>query len=126
MPSPTKASFSCGPFAARSFFDLRDLVAGEKLAADLVHAELGRYLLGHALRVTGKHDGLFHARIFERGDGFLCVRLRHIGDDDMASVLPVDRHMDDRTDAVAFNGFDAELFHQLGVARGDGGRPPRR
>ena len=38
----------------------------------------------------------------------------------MAGVLPVDRHMDDRTDAVAFNGFDAELFHQLGVARGDG------
>ena len=38
----------------------------------------------------------------------------------MTGVLAVDRHMDDRADAVALDGFNAELLHQLGVARGDG------
>ena len=64
MPSPTKASFSFWPFAASSFSTSVDLVARQQLAADLVHAKLGGYAVGHALRVTGQHDGLLHARTF--------------------------------------------------------------
>ena len=49
MPSPTKAELFVRPFRARSFSTSVDLVAGQKLAVDLVHAKLGGYLLGHAL-----------------------------------------------------------------------------
>ena len=38
----------------------------------------------------------------------------------MARVLAVDGHVDDRADAVAVVILDAELLHQLAVARGDG------
>ena len=47
------------------------------------------------------------------------VGLYDIGNDDVARVLPVDRHMDDRADAVAVLIRNAELRHELSVSGGD-------
>ena len=94
--------------------------AGQKLAVHLIDAELCGHAVGYALGVTRQHDGLLDACLFELGNGFLRVRLDDVGDDDVARVLAVDGHMDDRADAVAAAVLDPELFHELAVACGDG------
>ena len=103
----------------QQLFDLGDLVARQKLAADLVDAQLARDLLGYAARVAREHDGLGDTGLLEAGNGLGGVRLDDIGDDDVPGVDAVDGHVDDRADAVAVVVFDAELLHELGIACGD-------
>ena len=83
-----------------------------------VDAELLRHMVSDLLNVAREHDCLLHARALEGRDGIARVVLDDIGDHDMAGVLAVDRHVDDRADAVAVLPLDAELIHELAVARG--------
>ena len=83
----------------------------------LVHAQIFGDLFGHAPGVASEHDRLFHAGILEPLDGFLRVRLHHVGDDDMARILAVNGHVNDRADAVAIDERNAVQLHQLAVAR---------
>lgn len=83
-----------------------------------VDAKLLRDVIGDLLNVAREHDGLLHARALEGRDGIARVALYHVGDHDMAGVLAVDRHVDDRADAAALLPLDAELIHELAVARG--------
>ena len=84
----------------------------------LIDAELLRDMVGDLLNVAREHDGFLHARALEGGDGVARVGLYHVGDDDMAGILAVDRHVDDRADAVALLPLDTQLIHELAVARG--------
>ena len=86
MPSPTKASLSFVAFSASSFSTSADLVARQKLAVDLVDAQLACDLLGYAARVAREHDGLGDTGLLEAGNGLGGVRLDDIGDDDMPGV----------------------------------------
>ena len=119
MPSPTKARLVFGDFSASSFSTSATLSPGRSFAADLVDAQLACDLLGYAARVAREHDGLGDAGLLEAGNGLGGVRLDNIRDDDVTGVGAVDRHMDDRADAVAVVIIDAELLHELGVACGD-------
>ena len=83
----------------------------------LVHAQLRRHRVGHLFGVAGKHDGLFHAGLMQRLDGLLRVGLHHVGDNDVSGVLPVHRHVDDGTHAVTVVIRDAQMLHELAVAR---------
>ena len=97
---------------------LGHLVAGQQLAADLVHTQLRRHFIGHPLGVAGQHDGLFHAGALQGGDGRLGVGLYHVGDNDVSGVLAVHGHVDDGAYAVALVEGDAQPGHQLAVAGG--------
>ena len=97
----------------------RDLVPRQQAAVILVDADALGHLLRRALRVAGEHDGLFHARLTQGGQGLAHVVLLHVGDQDMPGVLPVERHMDDRARAAAGDERHAKLIHELVVARGD-------
>ena len=83
----------------------------------LVHAQIFGDLFGHAPGVASEHDRLFHAGMLEPLDSFLRVRLHHVGDDDMARILAVNGHVNDRADAVAVDERNAVQLHQLAVAR---------
>lgn len=67
MPSPTKARIVLRGLFCQQLFDLGDLVARQKLAADLVDAQLACDLLGYAARVAREHDGLGDAGFFDGG-----------------------------------------------------------
>ena len=103
---------------AQQLLHLRHLVPGQQLAVHLVHAQLRRHRVRHLLGVAGEHDGLFHARLMQRGDGRLGVGLHHVGDHDVPRILPVHRHVDDGPHAVAVVIGNTQLDHQLAVAGG--------
>ena len=75
--------------------------------------------VGDLLHVTGEHNGLLNARMLQVCNGLLGVRLDDIGDDDVAGVLAVERHVDYCADTVAALVGDVQLLHELVVAGGD-------
>lgn len=115
MPSPTKAAFPF-PFFIQKLFYLRYLVAGQKLAVYLINTELFRNLTCCLPAVAGQHDRLFHAAFFQCRDGFLCMRLDLIRNQDMSGIFAIHRHVNNGSDAVTFHTIHTELFHQLAVA----------
>ena len=84
----------------------------------LVHAQFSGHVVGHPADIAGEHDGLFHARLLQGGNGLLGVGLHHIGNDDVAGVLTVDGQMDDGADAMAVVPRNAQSVHELAVAHG--------
>ena len=61
----------------------------------LVKTEVGGHGAGHLLAVTREHDAALHARGMQVGDGLGGVVFHGVGDDDVACIRAVDRHMQD-------------------------------
>ena len=100
VKSPTNASLSLSPFAARSFSTCATLSAGSRSLCTS-SAQIFGDLFG-TRRVASEHDKSFSTPgMLEPLDGFLRVQLHHVGDDDMARILAVTGHVNDRADAVA-------------------------
>ncbi len=88
---------------------------------DLVQAQLPGHRLTHRLGVAGEHDGLPYAGRLQVPEGFFRPLLHLVGDDDVAHIDPVHRHMDDGAHVVAgvLEG-NVKLVHKLLIARQDG------
>ena len=85
----------------QKFLDSSHLVLRHELRADLVYAQLAAHGIGDFLAVARQHDGRLHAGGMQAVDGFLGVVFHHVGDDDVAQVLAVDRHVQDGADELA-------------------------
>ena len=85
---------------------------------ELIDPHLSGDLPGRLFHIAGQHDRLPDARFFQFPHGFRRVILELVGNHDMARVLPVDRRMYDRACTVALRCVQAQIPHQLPVARG--------
>ena len=87
MPSPTKASFRLRPSRRAAPRPARPYRPAAARCGPRPRPSSAATCVGHRFGVAGEHDRLVHARVLERCDGLLGVRLDHVGDDDVARVL---------------------------------------
>ena len=78
-----------------------------------------RHVVGHLLAVASKHDSLVDAKGMELGNGLSTIRLDLVVDDDMTSILTIDRHMDNGTDVMAVVPTSADGVHHLCITHAD-------
>ena len=83
---------------------------------ELVDAELLGHRAGHFGAVAGKHDRFAHACSMKPFDGLCGIFFHHVGDDDVADVISVDRNVQDRARKLAIMVIRAVCVHEFVVA----------
>ena len=82
----------------------------------LVKPQLRRHGGRHLLAVAGEHDRAPDAFRMQRVDGGFRVVFHHVGDNDVADVFPVERHVQNGAGKLAVMPWHAGLLHELAVA----------
>ncbi len=87
---------------------------------ELVQPKLCRNSLCHRLGVTGQHDRFAYTGVFQRTDGSSTVWLDHVCNDQTACIAAVHCNVHDRAHLGHGGGGKPQLFHQTGIAAGNG------
>ena len=86
----------------------------------LIQTQLCGNSLCNRLCVAGQHHGLAHTGILQAPDGLCAVGLHHVGDEQITGIHALNGHVHDGAGLAHGGSFQAQLFHQAGVAGGDG------
>ena len=109
----------CLSMLRQDFLDFFHFIRRQKFAVHLIQSQIAPDLVRRCLRVAGEHDQPLHSGRPQCRQRFAGVGLLHVGDYNVAHILAVDRHMDDRSRPIALMPRGADTFHHLAVAHGD-------
>lgn len=87
------------------------LIGGQQLGPVFIQTKLPSHGLGYGGLIAGQHHGLFHALGLEGPNGLGGIGLGGIGDDQIAEIIIIGRHVDNGADLGDLPAGNADLLH---------------